>query len=42
MELKVEPVYENDSTRPSEFKVSYSIDGDRDVVVFKNECEAKI
>lgn len=42
VKLKVEPVYENDSTRPSEFKVSYSIDGDRDVVVFKNESEAKI
>lgn len=39
--LKVEPVYENDSTRPSEFKVSYSIDGDRDVIVFKNESEGK-
>lgn len=42
VKLKVEPVYENDSTRPSEFKVSYSIDGDRDVVVYKNESEAKI
>ena len=42
VKLKVEPVYENDSTRPSEFKVSYSIDGDRDVVVFKNESEAKV
>lgn len=35
--LKVEPVYENDSTRPSEFKVSYSIDGDRQTTVFRNE-----
>lgn len=42
VKLKVEPVYENDSTRPSEFKVSYSIDGDRDVIVFKNESEAKV
>lgn len=40
--LKVEPVYEKDSTRPSEFKVSYSIDGDREVVVFRNESEAKV
>lgn len=35
--LKVEPVYEKDSTRPSEFKVSYSIDGDRETTVFRNE-----
>lgn len=34
--LKVEPVYEGDSYRPSEFRVSYSIDGDKEVVVFKN------
>lgn len=39
--LKVEPVYEGDSTRPSEFRVTYSIDGDRDIVVFRNEREAK-
>ena len=39
--LKVEPVYEGDSSRPSEFRVTYSIDGDKDVVVFKNESEAK-
>lgn len=37
--LKVEPVYEDDSGRPSEFKVSYSIDGDRETVVFRNERE---
>lgn len=41
VKLKVEPVYENDSTRPVEFKVSYSIDGDKDVIVFKNESEVK-
>lgn len=35
--LKVEPVYEKNSTRPSEFKVSYSIDGDRETTVFRNE-----
>lgn len=34
--LKVEPIYEGNSSRPSEFKVSYSIDGDKDVVVFRN------
>ena len=37
--IKVEPVYEGDSTRPSEFKVSYSIDGDRETTVFRNERE---
>ncbi|MGN0576233.1 MAG: DNA/RNA non-specific endonuclease [Ruminococcus sp.] len=39
--LRVEPVYEGNSTRPSEFRVTYSIDGDKDAVVFKNESEAK-
>lgn len=38
--LKVEPKYEGDSARPSEFKVSYTIDGDKEVVVFRNESEA--
>lgn len=40
--LKVEPVYEGDSTRPSEFRIIYSIDGDKETVVFKNESEVKI
>lgn len=40
--LKVEPHYEDNSTRPSEFKVTYSIDGEKEVHVFKNESEAKI
>lgn len=40
--LKVEPIYEGGSTRPSEFKVSYSIDGEKDTVVFKNESEGKV
>lgn len=40
--LKVEPIYEKDSTRPSEFKVSYSIDGDRETTTFKNESGAKV
>lgn len=39
--LKVEPIYDGDSNRPSEFRVTYSIDGDKDVVVFKNESEEK-
>lgn len=37
--LKVEPVYKSDSTRPDEFRISYSIDGEKDVVVFRNESE---
>lgn len=39
--LKVEPVYEGDSIRPSEFRATYMIDGEKTVVVFKNESEAK-
>lgn len=34
--LKVEPVYKDDSNRPSEFRATYSIDGERDTIVFKN------
>ncbi len=41
VELKVEPVYESNATRPSEFKVTYTIDGEKEVAVFKNESEAK-
>ena len=41
VELKVEPVYEGNSTRPSEFRVIYSIDGEKEVAVYKNESEAK-
>ena len=36
-DYKIEPVYKGDSRRPSEFKVTYSIDGDKEVAVFKNE-----
>lgn len=36
VKLKVEPKYEGDSNRPTEFRVTYSIDGEKDVVVFKN------
>ena len=41
VELKVEPIYQNDSTRPSEFRVTYSIDNDKTMSVFKNESEVK-
>ena len=34
--MKVEPVYSEDSNRPDEFRVTYTIDGDKEVVVFKN------
>lgn len=37
--MKVEPVYEGDSTRPTEFRVSYTIDGEKDAVVFKNRSD---
>lgn len=36
VKMKVEPVYKDDSNRPDEIRVSYSIDGDKEVVVFKN------
>lgn len=38
--LKVEPIYENASTRPTEFKVTNIIDGEKEVIIFKNESEA--
>lgn len=41
VELKVEPMYESNSTRPTEFRVTYTIDGEKEVAVFKNESEAK-
>lgn len=34
--MKVEPTYEGDSNRPSEIKVTYRIDGDTSVKVFRN------
>ncbi len=37
--LKVEPRYNGDSKRPSEFILFYSIDGDKDMVVFKNRSD---
>lgn len=39
LRMKVEPVYEGDSTRPTEFRVSYTIDGEKDAVVFKNRSD---
>ena len=35
--LKVEPIYEAESTRPTEFRITFSIDGDKEMVIFKNE-----
>lgn len=40
--LKVEPLYESDSTRPSEIRVTYTIDGEKNVIVFKNEREVSL
>lgn len=34
--LKVEPIYDSDSNRPAEIKVTHTIDGDKEIVVFKN------
>lgn len=34
--LTVEPVYQGDSSRPVEFKVSYVINGEKEVTVFRN------
>lgn len=39
--VKVEPVYEGDSNRPSAIKVTYTIDGEKETVVFKNESGDK-
>lgn len=38
--LKVEPVYREDHTRPSEFRATYSINGEKEINVFKNESGA--
>lgn len=37
--MKVEPVYSGNLNRPDEFRVSYTIDGDKEIVVFKNRSE---
>ena len=39
--LKVEPQYEGTSVRPTEYKMSYSINGEREVVIFRNGTESK-
>ena len=39
--MKVEPQYEGDSHRPSDFKVTYTIDGEKEIVIFKNESGEK-
>ena len=39
VKLKVEPVYTEDSARPSDFRVTYSVDGDHQTVVFRNGGE---
>lgn len=41
VEMKVEPIYEGDSKRPSEIAVTYTIDGEKTVQVFKNESADK-
>lgn len=39
VEVKVEPVYENDSNRPTEFKITVIINGEKEIYVFKNGGE---
>lgn len=39
--MKVEPIYEGDSRRPSEIAVTYTIDGEKTVQVFQNEAAVK-
>lgn len=41
VKMKVEPVYEGDSNKPSEYKVTHSINGEKDVVVIRNRNEGK-
>ena len=41
VKMKVEPVYEGSSNKPSEYKVTYTINGEKEVVVFNNGSEAK-
>lgn len=37
VKLKVEPKYEGDSNRPTEYKATYTIDGEKEVIVFRND-----
>ena len=39
--LKVEPVYKGDSARPDRIRVTYTINGEKEIRVFRNESEAK-
>ena len=41
VKLKVEPVYEGNSRMPTEYKVTHSISGEKEVVVIKNRNEGK-
>ncbi len=37
--LKIEIVHEDDVSRPLEFRLTYSIDGEKDAVIFKNRSD---
>ena len=39
--MKNEPIYEGDSRRPSEFAISYSVDGKENIRIFPNGKEIK-
>ena len=39
--LKVEPKYTGDSRRPSSFKATYTINGEKTVEIFKNGSDSK-
>lgn len=41
VKLKVEPVYEGNTNKPSEYKVTHSINGEKEVVVISNRNEVK-
>lgn len=41
VKMKVEPVYEGTSSKPSEYRVTHSINGEKEVVVFNNRNESK-
>ena len=41
VKLKVEPVYEGNSRIPTEYRVTHSINGEKDVVVINNRNEGK-
>lgn len=41
VKMKVEPLYERTSNKPVEYKVTYSINGEKEVVVFNNRNEGK-